>query len=53
MLKLKAKADGSLDKFKARLIARGDQQEIDRMGKAFDPVASMLYVRFFQTICAL
>lgn len=38
MLKVKAKADGSLDKFKARVIARGDQQEMNGMGEIFAPV---------------
>jgi hypothetical protein len=47
MLKVKAKADGSLNQFKARVIARGDQQEMGGMGETFAPVANMLSVRIF------
>jgi hypothetical protein len=44
-LKFKYKADGAFDKVKARLVANGDRQAPDTIGKTFSPTVNTISVK--------
>jgi hypothetical protein len=54
LYKVKTKADGSIEKYKACLVARGFQQEYGRdYEETFSPVAYMTTVRTLIVVVAV
>ena len=51
--KIKEKSDGSIDKFKARLVARGDQQAASTFTDIFAPVIKFVHFECFSLSRAL
>ena len=51
--KLKLNADGSLDKYKARIVARGDTQHPDTYDETFAPVSQLATVRIVIMLCIM
>jgi len=49
--KLKTNADGSLEKYKARIVARGDTQHPDTYDETFAPVSQLATVRIVIMLC--
>ena len=47
--RIKEKSDGSIDKFKARLVARGDQQHSSSFTEIFAPVIKFVTLRSVHT----
>ena len=43
----KIKSDGSLDKFKLRIVVRGDLQNKEMVGDTWSPTASMRNLKYF------
>ena len=51
--KIKEKSDGSIDKFKARLVARGDQQAASTFTDIFAPVIKFVTLRVLLAIACI
>ena len=45
--KAKIQSDGSLDKFKLRIVVRGDVQNKELVGDTWAPTASMRSLKYF------